>query len=151
MSEEKHLFHVDSIWTGTSAGDGVSAADWGGTTEYGVPAGLGGKPGRTNPEELLLNAVVSCYSITLALLLERKRLAVPRLEVSAEGEVVRQPDKTLKFAAIRLKPKVYLASDDEALRKSAEEMAHKAELYCPVSAALKGNVEITVSPEIVRA
>jgi organic hydroperoxide reductase OsmC/OhrA len=33
----------------------------------------------------------------------------------------------------------------------AQDMAHKAELYCIVTAAVKANVEIRLEPEIVRA
>ena len=148
MSEEKHLFRLNSVWIGNSDGDGTLTTAWGGQVAYGVPEELGGKPGRTNPEELLLSAVVSCYSITLALLAERRRLPLTRLEVTAEGEVVRQPDRTLKYTAIRLAPKMVLASSEEAQRQAALDCAQKAEVYCVISRAVRGNIEISVTPEV---
>lgn len=148
MAEEKHVFEVYSVWNGNSDGDGVLETE-GRSTEYGAPHQLGGAPGRTNPEEMLTEAVASCYSITLAVIAERKRLPVTKIEVAAEGDVVRQPDKTLKFAAIRLKPLITVNSDDEAVRRKVLDSAHRAEDYCLISNALKGNVEITLEPTIV--
>jgi peroxiredoxin-like protein len=151
MSEDRHTFRVESVWTGNSDGDGAAIAGTGVRTDFGVPPEMGGKVGRTNPDELLLTAVVACYSITLALLIERKRLAPPRIEVEAEGDVVRQPDRTLKFTAIRLKPRIVVETADENVHRTLLDLAHKAEIRCLISGALKGNVEITVEPEIVTA
>ncbi|NMC82551.1 MAG: hypothetical protein GYA63_06845 [Armatimonadetes bacterium] len=145
MSEEKHVFTVESIWTGDSDGEGTLSCE-GRYTDYARPAQLGGPEGKSNPEELLVNAVVSCYSITLAILAERKRLPLERFEVTAEGDVVRQPDKSLKFTAIRLKPRLHLTDASEEIGAKALEAAVKAEDYCLISKALHGNVEITVEP-----
>jgi organic hydroperoxide reductase OsmC/OhrA len=38
------------------------------------------------------------------------------------------------------------ATDEQA--RSLTEFAHKAEHYCVISNAIRGNVEVTVSPEI---
>jgi peroxiredoxin-like protein len=149
MEEERHFFDVNSVWVGDSDGDGKLIAD-NREMEYGRPASLGGKPGRTNPEELLVESVLACYSITFAILVEKKRLPVSHFEVSAQGEIVRQPDRSLKYTAIHIKPKITLDSTDEAMAKSALDAAHRTDKYCLISNALKGNVEITVAPEIVK-
>jgi peroxiredoxin-like protein len=147
MADERHTFSVQSTWTGNSEGDGHARAE-GWSVEYGVPAGLGGKAGRANPEELLLGAVVSCYCITLAILAERKRLPLDRVEIRSEGEVERQLGGTLKLTAIRLYPTLHAAGADEAQARSLEDAAHKAEQYCVISNAIRGNVEVSVEPEI---
>ena len=147
MSEEKHVFTVESIWTGDSDGEGTLSCE-GRYTDYARPAQLGGPEGKSNPEELLVNAVVSCYSITLAILAERKRLPLERFEVTGEGDVVRQPDKSLKFTAIRLKPRLHLTDTSEEIGTKALEAAVKAEDYCLISQALHGNVAISVEPEL---
>lgn len=148
MSEEIHRFKLTSSWNGTSDGDGTITTGWG-KIAYGIPEGLGGAPGRSNPEEMLIGAVASCYSITFAMLAERKRLDPPTLEMVAEGEVVRQPDKTLKFTAIKLSPTITISNATQ--RDAVLDCARKAEGYCLVSRALRGNVEITVVPEIIVA
>lgn len=147
MSEEKHVFQVHSEWNGDSDGGGVLHTE-GRTTVYGRPHQLGGEPGRTNPEELLVEAVASCYSITLAVIAERKGLPITKIEVAAEGDVVRQPNKTLKFTAIRLKPVLTVDSTDESVKERALAAAHHAENYCLISKALDCEVEITLEPII---
>ena len=148
MEEERHYFDVKSIWAGDSDGDGKLIAE-NREMEYGRPACLNAKPGRTNPEELLVESVVACYSITFAILAEKKRLPISHFEVSAQGEIVRQPDRSLKYTAIHIKPKITLESADPAVQKSAIDAAYRTDKYCLISNALKGNVEITVEPEII--
>jgi peroxiredoxin-like protein len=148
MAEEKHVFQVHSVWNGDADGDGVLKVE-DRASIYGRPHQLGGAPGRANPEELLTEAVASCYSITLAVIAERKRLPITKIEVSAEGEIVRQADKSLKFTAIRLTAGITVESDDAAVRQKALDSAHVAEKYCLISNALKGNVEITLEPSII--
>ena len=82
-------------------------------------------------------------------LLQRHRS--PFLPRALEGDVIRQPGGTLKFLAIRLKPKITLNSSDEAHVKATEDFAHKAEQYCVISNAIRGNVELSVVPEIITA
>src|SRR2546421_9618374 len=134
MSEELHSFTVKSVWTGDSNGDGVLNPS-GAAISYGLPEGLGGAAGRTNPEELLMCSVAACYSLTLAVLAERRKLPLSLVEMSVEGDVVRQPGGTLKFVAMRLKPRISLNSSDDAQIQTARDFAHKAEQYCVISNA----------------
>ena len=149
MSEERHEFHLTSRWTDNSDGDGALHFDWNGAIEYGVPVSTGGKAGRSNPEELLLAAAASCFSITLALLLEKKRLPATIIEMEASGAIIRQPDRTLKFAEIVLRPRLKADGWTVEQRKIALDLAHKADAYCLVSNALRGNVTISVLPELL--
>src|SRR3989440_12618074 len=149
MPEEIHEFTIHSVWEGDSDGGG-QASGAGGQIAYGLPEGLGGAGGRTNPEELLMSSVAACYSITLAVLAERRRLPITRIETEVEGKVARQPGGTLKFLSIHLKPKITMAGADDAQQTAALDSAHKAEQYCVISNAIRGNVEIGVEPEIVR-
>lgn len=145
---EVHTFDVESIWTGDSDGDGLMRGpDF--TLEYGRPAQLGGAEGRTNPEELLVAAVVSCYSITLAGMAEGRRLPVSRVDVAAEGDVERGQNRRLVFTAIRLRPRIYTTATDEVQQNKIIDAAHRAEGYCLVSQTMKGAVAITVEPELV--
>src|ERR1051326_6775698 len=113
MPEETHTFKLQSVWNGNSDGEGTASGD-GWSVAYGVPAALGGKSGRAKPDGLLVSPVVSSYCITLALLAERKRLPLERIEMSAEGVVERQLGGTLKFSAIDLSPVLIAPSADEA-------------------------------------
>ncbi len=150
MAEELHTFRLESIWDGGPDGGGTLKGE-GGSILFGMPKELGGSGGRANPEELLISAVAACYSITLAILAERRRLPIARIEVAAEGDVVRQLGGTLKFAAIRLKPRITVTGGDEGTRSAVLDSAHKADTYCVISNAVRGSVELSVSPEIVQA
>ncbi len=145
---EVHTFEVESIWTGDADGDGMlKGPDF--HLDYNRPACLGGPGNQTNPEEMLVAAVVSCYSITLAGMAEGRRLPVTRIDVASEGDVVRGEDRRLKFTAIRLRPRIFTTSTDEVQQQKILDSAHRAEDYCLVSQAMRGIVEITVEPELV--
>jgi peroxiredoxin-like protein len=148
MSQETHDFVVNSTWKGDADGDGLMTVT-GRECAFGRPECLGGAPGRTNPEELLISAVVSCYAITLALLFEKRRLAIAKFEVGGTGTIIREENGRLKFTSMELRPRVELDAADEKTVASIHDMAQKAEDYCLVSAALHGNVEITVKPEVL--
>lgn len=145
---EVHKFNLESVWTGDSDGDGLLSGPHF-RADYGRPEQLGGAAGRTNPEELLVAATVSCYTITLAGMAEGRRLPVSRIDVSAEGELIRGDDRRLKFTAIRLRPRLHTASSDEVQQRKMLDAAHRAEDYCLISQTMRGNVEITVEPELV--
>ena len=42
---------------------------------------------RTNPEELLTSAIAGCYSITLGIIADHRKLPLVGIETAAEGEV----------------------------------------------------------------
>ncbi len=150
MAEELHRFRITSTWSGTSTGDGFLNGE-GYDVAYGLPPAMGGTAGRANPEELLMGAVAACYSLTLAVLAERRRIPLAGIQLTVDGEVERQPGGTLKFKSIRLVPIVTLSGADESQVAIARDLAQKAEQYCPISNAVRGNVEVTVTPEIVNA
>ncbi len=96
-----------------------------------------------------MGAVAACYSLTFSILAERRRIPLSGIQMTVEGDVQRQPGGTLKFLAIRLAPRITLEGADEAQTQAARDSAHKAEQYCVISNAIRGNVEVTVTPEIV--
>lgn len=147
MSEEKHIYRVTGNWFGGEGGSGTLGLS-SGETSFDFPPDLEGKPGHTNPEELLVSAVIACYTLTLTFLAERRKIAVESISVAAEGEVERQPDRSLKFTKLLLKPKIVLSGDDEMARARILDLAQKAEHYCTISNAIRGNVEMTIRPTI---
>ena len=55
------------------------------------------------------------------------------------------------YKRITLKPTITLeAGSDDAQVALAEDIAHKAESYCIVTASVKGNVEVVLEPKIVK-
>jgi osmotically inducible protein OsmC len=96
--------------------------------------------GKTSPEELLAAAHASCFSMALSGGLARAGTPPRRLET----EAVVTFDKTnggwgVTKSVLKVRGDVP-GADEQAFRQAAED----AKENCPISQALKGNVELTV-------
>jgi osmotically inducible protein OsmC len=97
--------------------------------------------GLTSPEELIAAAHASCFSMALSHALGQAGNAPTRLSVSATVTFV--PGTGITSSALELEGEVP-GLDDDAFRQAAE----TAKDNCPVSQALKGNVELSVSARL---
>ena len=100
--------------------------------------------GKTSPEELIAAAHASCFAMALALILGENHTPPKRLTVTAVctlDEVEGAPRITT--AALTVSARVP-DLDPAGLRRSVEQAAE----LCPVSNALRGNVEISVRDEL---
>jgi len=98
-------FDVELRWSGTGR-DGVGeihADDV--SIELSAPESMGGRGVGTNPEELLVSAVSSCYTATLFGVLRRARLPVASLAVDASGKVTGFPGKA-RFDRLAVSPTI---------------------------------------------
>ncbi len=147
-----HEYPVTVNWSGGREGSGSVSADRSGVSApLSVPEEFGGGNGAgTNPEELLTSAIAGCYSITFGIIAGTRKLPVLSIETKALGEV-EENGASFIYQKVTLRPRIVLASDatDEHMTM-ADQMAHKADLYCIVTNAVRDKVSITVEPEIVR-
>jgi lipoyl-dependent peroxiredoxin len=97
--------------------------------------------GKTSPEELIAAAHAACLSMALAHGLAQAGHAPERLHTSAESMFV--PGTGITTMALTVEGRVP-GLDEEGFRQAAE----TAKQNCPVSAALKGNVEITLDARL---
>lgn len=103
--------------------------------------------GKTSPEELIAAAHAECYAMGLAHGLatggtSAEKLdveAVCTLELSASGPKIRSMDLNVRGSVPGL--------DETAFEKAAQ----VAEQTCPVSNALRNNVEIRVHAQLIKA
>jgi peroxiredoxin-like protein len=72
--------------------------------QFSVPASMGGVGEGTSPEELLLSAVGSCYTATLAGLTRARQLPASSIEVRVEGTVSDYPGPTARISTITVNP-----------------------------------------------
>ena len=93
--------------------------------------------GKTSPEELLAAAHASCYCMALSHELAEAGTAPERLEATATVEF--EPGVGVRSSHIVVGGRV--RGIDQA---AFAEAAHAAGDGCPISGALKGNVDITV-------
>jgi organic hydroperoxide reductase OsmC/OhrA len=136
MSEE-HRFTASVTWdAGEKSGDLASGSGLLATPFGGAPS-LGGRADRTNPEELLLGALLACFVQTWAIFLAKLRVPLEAPRVDGTLELEADPAGGFRVARIELRAQVpaELLSGREA--DVAKTLA-LAEKYCIVSKAVKG-------------
>ncbi|HUG47232.1 MAG TPA: OsmC family peroxiredoxin [Candidatus Limnocylindria bacterium] len=133
-----------TIWQGdllTGTGE-VSSA----TSEHlrGVPVSWASRTedpqGRSSPEELLAAAHSACFSMAMSGRLAKAGHVAERLEVRADVTFEKR-EAGWAVAGSRLTVRGRVPGADEATFQEAAEGARDG---CPISQALKGNVEISV-------
>lgn len=100
--------------------------------------------GRTSPEELLAAAQASCYAMALSGVLARNDTPPERLDVAATATFDRVGEG-YGVAGMRLEVAGRVPGIDQA---GFEEIARKAEQACPISNAIRGNVQIDLKAEL---
>ena len=101
--------------------------------------------GTTSPEQLLAAAEAGCYAMTLALALTRRGTPADRLEVGASCELDRtdtSDDHEYRITRVALDVRGVVPGLDE---DAFAEAARHADEQCPISAALRGNVEVELT------
>ena len=126
--------------TTTLAGSGAAGplpVSWASRTEEAA--------GKTSPEELMAAAHASCYSMALSNVLAQAGHAAERLDVEAVATFVKVE------AGWRLTNMALSVTGAVPGMSTADFAAHAAAAKdgCPVSNALKGNVEITAEATLV--
>ena len=96
--------------------------------------------GKTSPEELLAAAHASCFAMALSLELAKAKTPPERLEVSATV-TFDKAGEGFKVTKSELEVRGTVPGSDEA---SFRRLAEAAKDGCPVSAALRGNVALSV-------
>lgn len=146
-----HDYPVSVQWDGGRDGSGsVSSKHSGTSVPIAVPPEFQGPGGGASPEELLTSAIASCYTITFGIIAANRKLPVSSIQVEAVGQV-EQNGAQFTYRNITVRPRITLdASATEEQMKVAEDMSHKADLYCIITNAVRGKVEIVVEPTITR-
>lgn len=97
------VFTSRLTWSGGRSSAG--AVETGGQTlQFSVPASMGGLGVGTNPEELLTSAVGSCYTATLAAILDSRRLPAASIEVQVNTLVRDHPGPDARVARVTVNP-----------------------------------------------
>jgi peroxiredoxin-like protein len=106
-----------------------------------TPASMGGRGVGTNPEELLVCAVASCYAATLFGVLRRAGLPVASVNVDARGTVTGYPGQA-RFERLVVSPTI--ADGDPTRVHEYEQAAATAHGRCFIGATIAGNVDYQV-------
>lgn len=139
---------ADATWTGDlMSGNGiVSASTSGAFSDLPVTwaARTESSDGRTSPEELVAAAHAACFSMAFSGALARAGTPPERLEVSAQVTFDKlEAGWRVTRSELAVRGRVPGISADD-FRTAAE----GARDGCPISQALKGNVELTVDAQL---
>lgn len=111
--------------------------------DYSFRTRFEGAAGST-PEELIAAAHAACFSMALSAGLEGAGTPATRVETDAACTVDKVGD-SFKITTMTLKVRGKVAGIDQAKFQQA---AEAAKIGCPVSGALKGNVQITLDAKL---
>ena len=100
--------------------------------------------GKTSPEELIAAAHASCFAMALALVLGENHTPPERLALNATC-TLDEVDGAPRITSVALNVRAHVPGLEPA--DFAQRVAQAAEI-CPVSNALRGNVEISVRSEL---
>jgi len=134
-------------WDGTLAkGNGVITLQSGAASDMPVSwaSRTSDMSGKTSPEELLAAAHASCFAMAFSGALDRRGTPPQWLAVSADC-TFEQMDTGYKVSRMALSVEGQVAG---ATQEQFEETAHAAAASCPISNALRGNVDITVTARL---
>ncbi len=129
-----------TVWEGDLAhGAGTTAPDSGALPAFDVSwaSRTSRAAGKTSPEELLAAAHASCFSMALSHELAEAGTPPERLDATASVDF--EPDEGVRSSHIVVRGRVPGIDED-----TFSDAARAASEGCPISGALKGNIDITV-------
>ena len=140
------LRHASVVWDGTLADGAGTLSSESGALELPVTwASRTERPeGKTSPEELVAAAHASCFAMALALVLGEAHKPPEQLTVTAAC-TLDEVDGAPRITTVDLVVHGSVPGLDGA---GFEQHVARAAGLCPVSNALRGNVEISISSEL---
>ena len=115
------------------------------TLPVSFPSRVGDAGGLTSPEELIAAAHASCYAMALNATVGRKGGSIAKTTVTATV-VADKGEAGIKLTTSKLK---VVAESLQGIEKSQfAEVAKEAESKCPISNALRGNLQIELTAEV---
>ena len=136
---------AEAVWEGVlrsgkghfKAGSGAFEGDYTFATRFESARG-------TNPEELIAAAHAACLSMALSAELEKNRTPATRIRTNAAC-TVEKAGEGFKITRMRLEVRGKVSGIDQAGFAKAAEAAKNG---CPVSTALKGNVQFELDAKL---
>jgi len=118
--------------------------------EVSIPAELSGPGMGSNPDDLLLASASTCFTLTLAAMLDASGIEVKSLKVDSTL-IAKEEKMVVSVEKIIHNLDLMLPEDtSDAKMEMAEKLAQRAESNCMISRALAGNVEVELMAMIGR-
>lgn len=133
-----------AVWTGNlTEGSGVVSSESGVLVNQALTwtVRTGASEGKTSPEELIAAAHASCFSMAFSFELQNAGFTAEKLEVTSVVTFGPKPEGGMQIQSSAL---TLTGTVPGIGAEQFAEIANGAKVGCPVSAALAGNVEITL-------
>jgi lipoyl-dependent peroxiredoxin len=135
---------ANATWKGGLKGQGNFGGQTGLSGQYNASSRFESGQG-SNPEELLAAAEAACFSMAFAFALAKAGYEPTSVETKADCSIERQGDGW-KITRIVMQTRATVPNADPAKFQS---IAQATKEGCPVSTALKGNVQIDLDAQLV--
>jgi lipoyl-dependent peroxiredoxin len=135
---------ANASWKGGLKGQGDFRGKTGLAGQYTASSRFENGSG-SNPEELLAAAEAACFSMALAFGLAKAGHEPTSVETEADCSIEKQGEGW-KITRIALRTRAVVPNVDPAKFQSIAEAAKEG---CPVSTALKGNVQLDLDAQLV--
>lgn len=134
----KALYTAHATATGEGRNGHVKTDDGMLDLELAMPAGLGGKGGATNPEQLFAAGYAACFHSALKLVARNHKANIEGSVVNAHVGIGQNESGGFGLEATL---EVQIPSVDQETAQQLIEAAHQV---CPYSNATRGNIEVTL-------
>jgi osmotically inducible protein OsmC len=131
-------------WKGGLKGQGTFSGQTGLAGQYNFSSRFESGAG-SNPEELLAAADAACFSMALAFALAKEGYEATSVDTTADCSIEKQGEGW-KITRMALRSRVAAPGVDPAKFQS---IAQATKEGCPVSTALKGNVQIELDAQLI--
>jgi lipoyl-dependent peroxiredoxin len=135
---------ANANWKGGLKGQGEFRGQTGLTGQYNFSSRFESGAG-SNPEELLAAADAACFSMALAFALAKEGYEPTSVETTADCSIEKQGEGW-KITRMMLRTRAAVPKVDPA---KFQAIAQATKEGCPVSTALKGNVQIDLDAQLV--
>jgi lipoyl-dependent peroxiredoxin len=135
---------ANATWKGGLKGQGNFGGQTGLSGQYNASSRFESGQG-SNPEELLAAAEAACFSMAFAFALAKAGYEPTSVETKADCSIEKQGDGW-KITRIVMQTRATVPNVDPA---KFESIAQATKEGCPVSTALKGNVQIDLDAQLV--
>jgi len=109
-----------------------------------------GDPKLTNPEELFVTALSSCFMLTFLSITANKGYIVNRYVDQAEGLLTKNAEGKMAMTEVSLHPSIVFQEDKAPDNTTLNELLDKAHANCFIANSVKTSVRIKLTyPEII--
>ncbi|WKB35087.1 OsmC family protein [Terrilactibacillus sp. S3-3] len=130
-----YVFQLKGSWKGSWDGKGEIETN-GLSSPISVDRSMRGLGIGTNPDELLISALASCYMITLGIRLKKESIAYQNIEINTEGTVTKKDG--LHFEKVVHQVVIFLEQEpSQSLAEKIMAAARQAEKDCMIAKAVR--------------